>query len=252
MKTFYILSFIFFAHYVHSGTIQSRGKNKTEIDESKSERIKTTPGSYGYRENERKRIEKKFNFKVTGDTHEAEHVIGVKVLTQDSDDKIERKSIEGKKIEKAAPSYFEQKQFHRDHVGTGNGKAADEFRKEVGELMNNKQVGKAIILNQKKYAEMPGFKESLKTLAGKVASDSFFYMIKSNPSFQKSSGEKTETFKLTKNEQIDSIAERLDIIGKAKFGDGKFNIRKEKDFKTKIANYLDIKDDLDFEKFFFS
>ena len=78
-----------------------------------------------------------------------------------------------------------------------------QFRDKVTNLLDSGEYGKAIALNQEEYGRMPGFIDSLKTKEGRAASDSFFEMIKANPSF--------ERIKLGDNNKI-RINQHLNLI----------------------------------------
>jgi hypothetical protein len=66
---------------------------------------------------------------------ENEHVIGVAVLIGNAAEDLNRREGEGARIQNQAPTYYEDKELHRGHVGTGNSQESKEYRNKVNNYM---------------------------------------------------------------------------------------------------------------------
>lgn len=122
---------------------------------------------------------------------------------------------------------------------------------KVTELIDNGKLGLAIALNQEEYGKMDGFLESLNQKEGKAASDSFFNMIKANPTFERiDSNKERKNLNLDESQQIEAIASRINLIGK--YRDSTFDINNDKDYKEKIKSSMKRNDENEkFEETFF-
>ena len=183
---------------------------------------KPSDGSYGTREQEKARLQNKFDKEITGNEFEHEHIIGVNVLIRNSDERLNRDKGEGKKIEKLAPAYYEIKELHRKHVGTGTGPNADKFRDKINEFMIQDNVAGAMIENVREYGEMKEFRAFYKKDPitnefindnAKIADDSFNHMIKKNPKFSMFiSGKTVKEFSLRDDDKFKIITARHEAM----------------------------------------
>ena len=102
--------------------LRNNYENKTtkKAKSDKNENIvtkKQSDGSFRTQIQEKARLQNMYGKKITGVDFEHEHIIGAKVLYG----KLQRGEGEGKNITYAAPAYFEIKELHRKHAGTGSG-----------------------------------------------------------------------------------------------------------------------------------
>ncbi len=101
---------------------KSKSKTKTPLTKKQgsSRQSRRGDGTYRTRENERKYLSNKHKFKISGKTHETEHIVGFSVLVRDIDPTLGvNRGIENLGIENYAPAYLEERSNHREHVGTG-------------------------------------------------------------------------------------------------------------------------------------
>ncbi|CAF1114070.1 unnamed protein product, partial [Didymodactylos carnosus] len=156
------------------------GVSSIERDEKQTTSSKSD-GTYGTRSAEKTRLEQEENVKITGKTHESEHVIPFRVTSGNLnfESKIPRKSAEGRQMEDSGAAYFEQTSTHRQHPGTGSGARATEYCKDVDcalRLEGNPSI--ALQLATSGYASIQDFAENASTPAGEVASNSYRRMVK--------------------------------------------------------------------------
>lgn len=259
---YYIIFFVLLilGLYISENSVIAQGKpskqkqkkqKKSDIGGSAGESdsydsdVKRGDGSYGQREKEKKYLNKRFKTNINGNTHEAEHAIGYKVLVQNLDDQlgVSRDSWVGRLIENSAPAYMEVKELHRNHVGTGSKKEAKEYRKAQDNAIESGKLVNAIQLNQLEYAQDAKFKQIAKTSQGKVATDSFNNMIVKNPEFvQGYDGVEFRDLKLDRGGQIESILTRkLAIEGRNTYTQDDINEAKklfEKDDKKQAKDFF--------------
>ncbi len=81
---------------------------------------------------------------------ESEHLFGVRVLIGNAaeDLDIKRRRGEGAQISNQAPAYYENKELHRLHDGTGYSQKSKEYRNEQNSLLLEGKVEGEILLNQ--------------------------------------------------------------------------------------------------------
>ncbi len=81
-------------------------------------------GQHGNKLKEQQRLSTTYNTKVSGASHQSEHVFGYRPLQGDSG-LTRGKSAAAKQLENQAPAYQELKDAHRMHVGTGTSTTVD-------------------------------------------------------------------------------------------------------------------------------
>jgi hypothetical protein len=221
-------------------------------------RRKESDGTYRTKEQERTRLENKFDpgFEKWSDHFESEHIVGVNVVFGSTNLK-RKENAEATNLEKSAMAYFEIYGFHRQHVGTPGRKGQPnvdyrQYRQEISELMDRGDLKGAIIKNiqsydkpdrikinknsneEKSFAEKYAFNEEtleINDIEAKIADDSFKHMLLKTPAFEyyDSNGNKHTSNPLTENDKLDILEERY----KAYNGGTMQNIT---NFKTKIIN----------------
>jgi len=146
---------------------------------------KPSAGDYRSRRKEQRRLSKKYSVKVTGATHEAEHVIGFRVLSGGYAKRSE--NAFARSLENNAPAYQEEKVYHRKHIGTGNkgrditGFSSGSYRSSCRSLLEQGDVSSAVQLNQLGYAFQ--FREAERSLLSHQSRESlqsdnsFRYMV---------------------------------------------------------------------------
>lgn len=146
----------------------------------------------------------------TGEKHESEHTIGFNVYAQSFDRKA---SGDGKDMEGSGLAYLEVKELHREHPGTGTGKAADAYRKDQRTILEegrdgntSKTVSSAIQLNQLEYAHLPA---TLTGAQGKeemtIAEISYEAMVRNGDSVTFHDGTKSHSFQITQIERAEML-----------------------------------------------
>ncbi|MEO1433645.1 MAG: hypothetical protein AAFV71_32215, partial [Cyanobacteria bacterium J06633_8] len=127
-------------------------------------------GRYQDRYKERKRVKNESDFEITGNTHESEHVIAYSSLKGDQGPK-RNSDKPAKNLENKAPAYYEAKDFHRQHIGTGNNpeggkgktrdgfKSSDEYWESQRNALEAGDTGTAVQLNQLGYAHNSDFQK---------------------------------------------------------------------------------------------
>jgi hypothetical protein len=210
-------------------TISNKGTKKTDkLEVNKNRKTifivtkKPSDGSFRTQDQEKARLQNKYDIIISGNDFEHEHIIGVKVLIGNSDEKIFRDKGEGKEFTQAAPAYYEIKELHRKHAGTGTGPIADKFREKINQLMLKGDVAGAIIENIKEYGAMKEFKIFYKkdhlthefiNEKAKIADDSFSHMIKHNPQFfMYIDGKTVKKFSLKEDDKFKIILSRNEVI----------------------------------------
>ncbi len=127
----------------------------------------------------RKQAQKQFG--TSGATHEAEHVVGYKVLAPDL---TRGESGEARVLEQFAPAYQEAYALHRNHIGTGNKSTADGsgfnatgYRTAQRAALEENSVSNAVQLNQLGY----GFdKDFHKNQTGLITADKSYVVMIEN------------------------------------------------------------------------
>lgn len=213
-------------------------------------------GTYKTKNQERNRLEKKFNpgFEKWSTHYQCEHIVGVKVLFGGTNLK-RGENGEARTLENSAMAYYEINGFHRKHVGTQGSTSIDkveEYREEIRELMDKGDLKGAIIKNiqsydkpnrikintnsneEKSFAEKYAFNEEtleINDIEAKIADNSFKHMLLKSPAFNYYDSNKNQhTSKpLTENDKLEILEERY----KAYSGGTIENINT---FKTKIIN----------------
>lgn len=150
-------------------------------------------GRHGNKSNEQKILTKKYGQKVSGDTHESEHIVGYDVLTGPEKGRGSKTTKENRDIEADGAAYQEVKSAHRKHIGTGNkgkpdgsGFTSESYRRTQKDLLERGDLSSAMQLNQLAYAHNTTFRKSLrmnakslnKDLAIEQANDSYEAMVK--------------------------------------------------------------------------
>ena len=167
---------------------QAGPSRDSNIPESRGSR--TSDGSYGTRNNDRENLRRLGLGPVDNKTHQAEHPIGFQslVLSADPDLDVHRRMFVGGQIERMAPSYYEHIDSHREHIGTGNrgtdgsGMSSTTYRESQNRALAEGSPGNAFQLNQIGYAHLPNFRDRATTSKGRIASISFFNMLRQYPS----------------------------------------------------------------------
>jgi hypothetical protein len=208
---------------------RNKGTKKTDkIEVNKNRKTmfivtkKPSDGSFRTQDQEKARLQNKYDIVISGNDFEHEHIIGVKVLIGNSDEKMLRDKGEGKEFTQAAPAYYEIKELHRKHAGTGTGPIADKFREKINQLMLKGDVAGAMIENIKEYGVMKEFKSVYKkdhlthefiNEKAKIADDSFSHMIKHNPQFfMYIDGKTVKKFSLKEDDKFKIILSRNEAI----------------------------------------
>jgi hypothetical protein len=198
-------------------TTTKRTTTKTKLylgssdSESGYESDKRGDGSYGQKYKEKNVLKTIHKTEINGKTHEKEHPVGFKVLTKNLNDDlgVSRDTSVGRQIEKSAPAYFEIKELHRNHIGTGSSRQAQEYRNWQDEAIKEGKLGNAIQLNQIEYAHDSNFQKIAKSPSGQAATDSYNNMIVKNPELMRGHGDANfDLLKLSRGEQIESILAR--------------------------------------------
>lgn len=169
---------------VSKAKMQETAQKKRENSREKTTNARRSyqPGMHGSKKKEQTRLSKKFNFEVTGDTHESEHTIGFEPLNQTSGEK-RGVGYRATSLENFAPAYQEVNELHRDHIGTGttgtrdgSGFNSHEYRNTQRSLLEAGDVSSAVQVNQLGYA-FDSKKSMLGTTVGKAATNSFDNMV---------------------------------------------------------------------------
>lgn len=136
----------------------------------KKRRQSYADGTHGAKRSEQKRR------KVSGSTHQSEHIIGYKVAAPSLP---RGGSAFAKVAENKMPAYQEELLSHREHAGTGSGKESDAYRELQRATLDESGVGAAFQLNQEFYAHQASFRSSdaKRKAALEKADDSFFDMV---------------------------------------------------------------------------
>jgi hypothetical protein len=98
---------------VFKQTIQTVEPDASKVGGKRKAATLTDPGTYAYREQEKKRV----GIQTGSGTHESEHVYGYHAVHPD----VGRKTQDGKALEGSMPAYHEVRPLHRAHAGTGSG-----------------------------------------------------------------------------------------------------------------------------------
>ena len=181
-------------------------------------------GQHGAKRREQRRLGSSHDTKVSGRTHESEHAIGFDVLKRTSGMK-RGKCKQSRRLEKEAWAYQEQKQFHREHIGTGSsgtpdgsGFNADTYRVTQRKSLEAGFVSDAIQINQLAYAFIPNFKAQPNTRARKAANDSYDEMIHNIDKVTYLQGKTIKTVEVSTEDRIEMYLSRIVAEGK---GEGK-------------------------------
>ena len=181
-------------------------------------------GQHGAKRREQRRLGNSHDTKVSGRTHESEHAIGFDVLKRTSNLK-RGKCKKSRRLEKDAWAYQEQKQFHRDHIGTGSsgtpdesGFDADTYRECQRKSLEAGLVSDAIQINQLAYAFLPNFKEQPNTRARKAANDSYDEMVHNMDKVTYLQSTTLKSVEVTTEDKIEMYLSRIVAEGK---GEGK-------------------------------
>ncbi|MEV4643859.1 RHS repeat-associated core domain-containing protein [Saccharopolyspora sp. NPDC049357] len=109
---------------VRSGRVTKSRNSGTSKPKAPNGRV-YRDGTYGDRNAERNRLNTAHNYKIDGDrTHQSEHVAGYDVLKDNGGDKGKRTDPENKPLENNANAYYEDRNNHRYHPGTGSNSPA--------------------------------------------------------------------------------------------------------------------------------
>ncbi|WP_448205618.1 hypothetical protein [Azospirillum sp. sgz302134] len=183
-----------------SVSVEDKRKPFREINPA--EKSQANVSMYRSRRKQQKILSKSRNFRVSGKTHQAEHVIGYNPLVlgtglarprnkkRRDNSSTERESpwqrLVAKRIEDNAPAYQEILECHRSHIGTGNktdesGSKSAEYRKWQRAQLESGNPSAAIQLNQLYYAHQRNFQEHYRgkktTTEGLIAHDSYDQMV---------------------------------------------------------------------------
>ncbi|CAF4081282.1 unnamed protein product [Rotaria sordida] len=161
-------------------TSDEEGMSPIERDEKKTTASKSD-GTYKTRNAEKNRLKQEENITITSQTHESEHVVPFRVASNNlnSESKIDRDSSEGRRMEGSGAAYYEQKDAHRKHPGTGSGSRATEYCHTLDYALRvEKNPSIAFQVATSEYASTPGFAENAQTPDGRAASNSYLHTLK--------------------------------------------------------------------------
>ena len=119
-----------------------------------NKRNKWTTGSYGNKETERTRLEKKYEIKIKNQKNEikkfeAEHILPFAAVSREGMKR--RIGADSISLENNGPVYYEKKEFHGKHPATGNTKNQEAYVKTAKGLLSEGKVVDAINYNSKGY-----------------------------------------------------------------------------------------------------
>ncbi len=190
-------------------------------------------GQYGAKRREQKRLSKKYEIKVSGKTHEAEHPIGIEPLIRELNLKKDKKYVKN-----FAPAYQEVKKFHSKHVGTRNkgyayyeknmnedvGFISATYRNALRNLIDDEKIGIAIQINQLGYAFLKDFDST--DILLEIADDSFMKMISNFDYLGFSSLQLEHDFVLIPSYKTNDMDEDIVLISECNIKEKTESIRK--------------------------
>ncbi|CAF0789595.1 unnamed protein product [Adineta ricciae] len=155
---------------------QEREKKEETPQVKKRRSSSERRGTFGGRYKERDRLAAEHDTPVTGETHEAEHVYPYGSVT----DGLSRKSPAGRQLANESLAYYENRDAHRQHIGTGSSQGSVAYRRATRTaLVEERSAGNAIQLNQLEYAHTSAFVKNRNHISLEISDDSFSSMLMS-------------------------------------------------------------------------
>lgn len=185
--------------------------------ESQQNRSTYSTGQYGGKDRDKQRLEEKFKRPVSGQTHQAEHPIGVQPLYQTSDLK-RGEAGRASRLENIAPAYQEQLTLHRGHVGTGTrnskpnpdgskSRGAQEYRDEQRSFIEKGDVSTAVQINQEEYSFDPRVR--INNRESEIADDSYRNMVNNMDRLTYAQGDRDVTVNVDERQRREMLLARI-------------------------------------------
>jgi hypothetical protein len=196
---------------------QKKSKIKKQPDK-KTTKTKYQVGQHGFKKKEQKRLQEKYKIALSGSTHESEHTVGFEPLNQTSGLKRGTAGV-ARTLENTAPAYQEVKELHRQHIGTGTHSQRDEsgfnsaeYRQTQRSLIEQREVGIAVQINQLGYAFDPNFRKLATTTEFQAATDSFNVMVENLNSLEFLQGINPVNVAVTPKQKVEMYLSRFVVI----------------------------------------
>jgi RHS repeat-associated protein len=196
---------------------QKKSKIKKQPDK-KTTKTKYQVGQHGFKKKEQKRLQEKYKIALSGSTHESEHTVGFEPLNQTSGLKRGTAGV-ARTLENTAPAYQEVKELHRQHIGTGTHSQRDEsgfnsaeYRQTQRSLIEQREVGIAVQINQLGYAFDPNFRKLATTTEFQAATDSFNVMVENLNSLEFLQGINPVKVAVTPKQKVEMYLSRFVVI----------------------------------------
>ncbi|MFN8397899.1 MAG: hypothetical protein U0176_24995 [Bacteroidia bacterium] len=204
------------------GVVQRATTNKDRRDkrDAKKRHVRSKasryfPGQHGAKKREQLRLSR-MGQRVTGDTHESEHIVGFEPLARTAGGK-RGKGERNRRLENTAPAYQEIKLLHRDNIGTGTHSEADasgfnseSYRDTQRSFLEQGEVGIAMQLNQLTYA----FQDQSQvrgTVEERQSNDSFAHMIRHSDAFTFAEGDQDKVVPMSPSEKFEVLVARFSM-----------------------------------------